>query len=75
MLFKEFRELRRKPDLRRGLPDLLNYAYAEDDQTIMMKDGARFSAFACAGPDLNSASVEELDAHRALANRALIRNG
>jgi type IV secretion system protein TrbE len=73
MLFKEFRDLRRKPDLRRGLPDLLNYAYAEDEQTIMMKDGARLSAFACVGPDLNSASVEELDAHRALANRALIR--
>jgi type IV secretion/conjugal transfer VirB4 family ATPase len=73
MLFKEFRDLRRKPDLRRGLPDLLNYAYAEDYQTIMMKDGARLSAFACVGPDLNSASVEELDAHRALANRALIR--
>jgi len=47
MLFKEFRELRRKPDLRRGLPDLLNYAYAEDDQTIMMKDGAPFGVRLC----------------------------
>ena len=73
MLFKEFRDLRRKPDLRRGLHDLFNFAYAEDPYTIMMKDGARLSAFACAGPDLNSASAEELDAHRALANRALIR--
>ena len=73
MLFKEFRDLRRKPDLRRGLPDLFNFGYGEDEQTIMMKDGARLSAFACAGPDLNSASAGELDAHRALANRALIR--
>jgi type IV secretion system protein VirB4 len=73
MLFKEFRDLTRKPDLGRGLPDLLNYAFAEDDHTIVMKDGARLAAFECLGPDLNSASVEELDAHRALANRALIR--
>ena len=38
-----------------------------------MKDGAFLSAFECAGLDLNSASVEELDAHRAQANRALAR--
>src|SRR6266852_4472861 len=73
MLFREFRDLRRKPDLGRGLPGLLNYAFAEDDHAIVMKDGARLAAFECLGPDLNSASVEELDAHRALANRALIR--
>ena len=38
-----------------------------------MKDGAFLSAFECLGPDLNSASAEELDAHRAQANRALAR--
>ena len=38
-----------------------------------MKDGAFLSAFECSGLDLNSASVEELDAHRAQANRALAR--
>ncbi|MGO9605796.1 MAG: conjugal transfer protein TrbE [Candidatus Binataceae bacterium] len=73
MLFKEFKDLRRKPDRRRGLPDLLNYAFAEDDYTIITKDEARLVAFECFGPDLNSASPEELDAHRALANRALVR--
>ena len=73
MFFKEFRDLRRKRDRRRGLPDLLNYAIAEDDYTIVMKDGARLVAFECHAPDLNSASPEELDAHRALGNRALIR--
>jgi type IV secretory pathway VirB4 component len=72
-MFKEFRDLRRKCDTEQGLPDLLNYAFAEDDQTIVMKDGARLAAFECLGPDLNSAGTEELDAHRDLANRALIR--
>jgi type IV secretion system protein TrbE len=72
-MFKEFRDLRRKPETEQGLPDLLNYAFAEDDQTIVMKDGARLAAFECLGPDLNSAGTEELDAHRDLANRALIR--
>ena len=47
--------------------------FAEDDYTIVMKDGARLVAFECHAPDLNSASPEELDAHRALGNRALIR--
>ena len=72
-MFKEFRDLRRKPDRRRSLPDLLNFGFAEDDYTIVMKDGARLVAFECQGQDLNSASPEELDAHRALTNRAFLR--
>ena len=73
MFFKEFRDLRRKADRRLGLPDLLNYGFAEDDHTIVTKDGARLAAFECLGSDLNSASTAELDAHRALANRAFVR--
>jgi len=73
MFLKEFRDLRRKPDRRQSLPDLLNYAFVEDDYTIVMKDGARLVAFECHAPDLNSASAEELDAQRALANRGFIR--
>jgi type IV secretion system protein TrbE len=69
--FKEFKDLRRKPDRRRSLPDLLNFAFTEDEHTIIMKDGARIRMFGCVGPDLNSASAEELDAHRGHANRAL----
>jgi hypothetical protein len=72
-MFKEFRDLRRKADRRRSLPDLLNFSFAEDDYTIVMKDGARLVAFECQGQDLNSASPEELDAHRALTNRAFLR--
>src|SRR5580704_1367134 len=73
MFLKEFRDLRRKADRRLGLPDLLNYGFAEDNYTIVSKDGARLVAFECHGSDLNSASPAELDAHRALANRAFAR--
>ena len=67
-MFKEYR-LQRSKDRKRSLPDQLNFAFAEGD-TLIMKDGARMVMFACQGPDLNSASIEELDAQRALANRA-----
>src|SRR5271156_2820089 len=73
MFLKEFKDLRRKRDKLRGLPDQLNYAIPIDDYTIALKDGAFLSAFDCSGLDLNSASVEELDAHRAQGNRALAR--
>ncbi|MGH7778963.1 MAG: conjugal transfer protein TrbE [Candidatus Binataceae bacterium] len=73
MFLKEFRDLRRKRSKLLGLPDQLNYAIPIDDYTIAMKDGAFLSAFKCVGLDLNSASAEELDAHRAQANRALAR--
>ena len=73
MYFKEFKDLRRRRDRRLGLADQLNYAFQVDDCTIAMKDGAFLSAFDCMGLDLNSASSEELDAHRSQANRALAR--
>ena len=73
MLFREFRESRRKRSKLLGLPDQLNYAIPVNDHTIALKDGAFLSAFECSGLDLNSASAEELDAHRAQANRALAR--
>ena len=44
MFLKEFRDLRRKADQRLGLPDLLNYGFAEDNYTIVTKDGARLVA-------------------------------
>jgi type IV secretion system protein TrbE len=73
MFLKEFKDLRHKRAKLRGLPDQLNYAIPIDDYTIALKDGAFLSAFDCAGLDLNSASVEELDAHRTQGNRALAR--
>ena len=73
MLLKEFTDLRHKRSKLLGLPDQLNFAISVDDCTIALKDGAFLSTFECAGLDLNSASTEELDAHRAQANRALAR--
>ena len=73
MLFKEFKELRRRPSRLLSLPDQLNYAIPIDDRTIALKDGALLSAFECSGLDLNSASSDELEAHRTQANRALAR--
>ena len=73
MFLREFKDLRRKRERLLGLSDQLNYAIPIDDYTIALKDGAFLSAFECSGLDLNSASVEELDAHRAQANRALAR--
>src|SRR5690348_14327641 len=59
-MFKEFRDLRRQPDRRKGLPDLLNFAFAEDEHTIVMKDGARLRMFDCVGPDLSNARPKRL---------------
>src|SRR5271165_21780 len=73
MFIKEYKDLRRKQDKRLGLPDQLNYAIPLDDYTIALKDGSFLSAFECSGLDLNSASAEELDAHRTQGNRALAR--
>jgi type IV secretion system protein TrbE len=73
MFLKEFTDLRRKHSKLLGLPDQLNYAISVNDHAIALKDGAFLSAFECSGLDLNSASTEELDAHRAQANRALAR--
>jgi type IV secretion system protein VirB4 len=73
MWFREFRDLRKRKDRRRGFPDQLTYAMPVDDRTIALKDGSFLSSFECVGLDLGSASTEELDAHRMQANRALAR--
>jgi hypothetical protein len=62
MLFKEFRDLRQRPDLRIGMPDLLNYAFFGGPDVIVLKDGALMACFAYRGPDLNSASPRNLGA-------------
>ncbi len=72
-MFKEFKDLRKRKNRRRGFPDQLNYAIPVNDRTIALKDGAFLSSFECAGLDLNSAGAEELNAHRAQANRGLAR--
>jgi hypothetical protein len=51
MFLKEFRDLRRQRDRRLSLPDLLNFGFAEDEYTIIMKDEARLVAFQCLAPE------------------------
>jgi type IV secretion system protein VirB4 len=54
-----------------GLSDLLNYAHFIDDGIILNKDGAFLICYKFRGPDINSASGEELDAITANVNRLL----
>ncbi len=59
----------------RGLADLLNYAALVDDGVVLLKDGAFLAACAYAGPDLDSASPEELAILSSQVNSGLIALG
>ena len=71
--FKEFHDLGASPTDGEGCRTCSISAFPEDEHTIVMKDGVRLRMFEALGPDLNSASPEQLDAHRAHANRAFLR--
>src|SRR5579872_284644 len=75
MFLKEFRDLRKKPDRLQGLPDVLNYAALVLPGVLLLKDGALLAGFEYGGPDLNSASSEELAALAYQVNSALARLG
>jgi len=75
MFLREFKDLRRKRDHLVGLPDLLNYAALVSPGVILLKDGALLAGFQYSGPDLNSASTEELAALAYQVNNALARLG
>src|SRR5216684_7888697 len=64
-MFKEFRSKAR------GLPDLLPYACLWRPHLIINKDGSMTIIYRYAGPDLESASHEELAAQSARLNAAL----
>jgi type IV secretion system protein TrbE len=75
MLFREFKNLCRKPDRRTGMPDLLNYAFLGAPGVVVLKDGAMIASFAYRGPDLNSASPLEISALKHHTNRILSHHG
>lgn len=54
-----------------GFADLLNYAHIIADGIILNKDGSFLTAYKFRGPDINSASTEELDALTANFNRMI----
>src|SRR5213592_1858738 len=59
----------------KGLADLLNYAALADQGICLLKDGAFLAAWSYAGPDLESASHEELAVLSSQVNSALVRLG
>src|SRR6185369_10479815 len=59
----------------KGLADLLNYAALVDEGICLLKDGAFLAAWTYAGPDMDSASHEELAVLCSQVNSALARLG
>ena len=74
-MFREFRNLQRKSDRLVGFPDLLNYAALIDPGVILLKDGSLLAGWRYSGPDLNSASPEEMTALVHQVNAGLMGQG
>ncbi len=59
-----------------GVDDLLNYGVMlKEDQVLLMKDGSFLAAWWFAGPDLGSASHDEMKILTSQVNRALVNLG
>src|SRR2546429_6212918 len=74
-MYKEFKNPKQRTGRSHGFPDLLNYAAFVDSGTILLKDGSLLAGWHFAGPDLNSASAEELAALSHQVNAALAQLG
>jgi len=59
----------------RGLADLVSYAALVDEGVCLLKDGGFLAAWTYTGPDLESASHEELAVLSSQVNAALVRLG
>jgi type IV secretion system protein TrbE len=59
----------------RGLADLVNYAAVVDEGICLLKDGGFLAAWTYTGPDLESASHEELAVLSSQVNSAFVRLG
>ena len=59
----------------RGLADLVNYAALVDEGICLLKDGGFLAGWTYTGPDLESASHEELAVLSSQVNSALVRLG
>ncbi len=59
----------------KGLADLLNYAALVGERIILPKDGTFLAAWSYSGPDMGSASYEELAVLSSQVNSALARHG
>jgi len=59
----------------KGLADLVNYAALVDDGVCLLKDGGFLAAWVYTGPDLESASHDELAVLSSQVNAALVQLG
>src|SRR5947208_9795873 len=59
----------------KGLADLVSYAALVDEGVCLLKDGGFVAAWTYTGPDLESASYEELAVLSSQVNAALVRLG
>jgi type IV secretion system protein TrbE len=73
MIFKELHAPRRKRTGRHGTPDLLPYSHLVGDGIIALKDGSYLRSYMMRGPDLKSASVEQILALKHQGNHAMLR--
>src|SRR5207249_2076025 len=63
------------PQAPKGLADLVNYAALVDEGVCLLKDGGFLAVWTYTGPDLESASHEELAVLSSQVNAALVRLG
>lgn len=73
MILKEFRLPRFRPAARYGTPDLMPYSHLVGEGVPMLKDGAYLRCFRLYGPDLKSATMEQLLAVKYHGNSAFTR--
>ena len=72
-LFNELTAPRPKAPAGRATPDLLYYSHLVDQGIAGLKDGSLLRSYRVRGPDLKSASVEELLALKHHGNQAMVR--
>ena len=73
MIFKELQLPRFKRTARYGTPDLMPYSHLVADGVPMLKDGGLLRCFSMYGPDLKSASMDQLLAVKYHGNAAFTR--
>jgi type IV secretion system protein TrbE len=73
MIFKELRLPRFRSPARHGTPDLMPYSHLVVPGVPMLKDGALLRIFSMYGPDLKSASMDQLLAVKFHGNAAFTR--
>ena len=72
-LLNELHAPRRQASTRHGTPELMYYSHLVGDGIAALKDGSLLRSYRMSGPDLKSASDQELLALKHHGNQALVR--